>query len=515
MPEFPEALIALLLAAYREPLRYQKQLKGPLPAPFQQVLRLAAGKASPEIRSLEARWKSSPEELRKAAIFYIEQSCLAGEKDPYRILGLNPGADFHKIRAHYHLLMLLFHPDRAEASLSWRDVYAVRVNEAYRQLRQADSRQAYRWEAKTPKAGGKNLAPTYFYRHQQSQRKKKHFLLYLVQRFPRSIRYLPQIILGSGIGITALLMVNLYLARTTEETARVPLQPEKKALPQGLSSGGERAMKGKDLPHPSQEKEAPLSQGDEKGVETALRENPPLSKEANAVEKNSVERSLTVPKTSSEKKKPARSSPDQALAAKSRPVSQNSAPEGRFSSGTGGGRGEPQLTAKAQPSSVDRESKLEPLVKTKDSTGEGEKAASATLSGAVPMPEKNHAPGTMLPQALQHLLRRFVTTYQRGDLEGFLILFSADASTNDYAGKPALRQDYARFFSSTQARELQLSNLRWQVEGDTAQGKGRYLVQVSKASGTVESQGQIHFQVQSREGAPLITGLFNTVDRVR
>jgi hypothetical protein len=30
MPEFPQALVELLLATYRKPLRYQERLKGPL-----------------------------------------------------------------------------------------------------------------------------------------------------------------------------------------------------------------------------------------------------------------------------------------------------------------------------------------------------------------------------------------------------------------------------------------------------------------------------------------------------
>jgi hypothetical protein len=115
-------------------------------------------------------------------------------------------------------------------------------------------------------------------------------------------------------------------------------------------------------------------------------------------------------------------------------------------------------------------------------------------------------------ETMQRLLQRFVTAYQQGDLENFLTLFSADARTNDYAGKPALREDYARFFTVTQARELQLEELQWRFEGNTAQGKGRYVVRVRKPTRTVESRGQIYFQVQERAGTSVITGLFNTVE---
>lgn len=83
---------------------------------------------------------------------------------------------------------------------------------------------------------------------------------------------------------------------------------------------------------------------------------------------------------------------------------------------------------------------------------------------------------------LQALLKRFVSAYQEGDLDKFLALFSPDVSTSDYAGKPALRQDYAQFFSSTQARELQLKALKWRIEGGTAQGKDAISFRFLKAA---------------------------------
>lgn len=375
--------MGLLLAAYREPLRYQKRLKGPLAEPFQKILQLAAGKASLEIQSLGSQWKSNPEELRKAAIFYIEQFCLDGKEDPYRILGLSPGADFHKIRAHYHLLMLLFHPDRAEASLSWRDAYAVRVNGAYRRLRNPGGRQAY--EVKASKTGKRNLAPTYSYRREQ---KKRNFLLYLVQRFPRSICYLPQFILGSGIVITVVLMADLYLTRTTEDRAKAPFQAEKKALLQEPSSLEAETIKPED-PSPRSPRESVLSPL--KKAETVFKKTQSLRKEASSVEQKRADTPLAAPQPPAEKKPPPKSSPDQALAAKSLPASQNFASDKAFSPVPRA------VTQKSRFSSPKREPKAKPSVTVKSSTG---KAASSTLSGAAPgQPAKS--------QCYRRLLRLF------------------------------------------------------------------------------------------------------------
>jgi hypothetical protein len=128
---------------------------------------------------------------------------------------------------------------------------------------------------------------------------------------------------------------------------------------------------------------------------------------------------------------------------------------------------------------------------------------------------KSAAPPPIQQEAVRRLLKRFISTYQQGDLDGFIALFSPDAHTNDYFSKSAIRQDYAQFFSSTQARKLLLKDFQWRIKGNTAQGGGRYIARVRKASGIFESQGQIHLQVQNQGGASLITRFFNTIESVQ
>lgn len=464
MPESSQALVGLLLATYREPLRYQERLKGPLPEPFHYVLRLAAGKVMPEIKFLASQWDAHPEELRKAAIFYIEQACLSGENDPYRVLGLNPSAESHSIQIHYHFLMLLFHPDRAEVAMSWREAYATRINDAYRQLRKLDGRQAYEQSSAVKKdLLQQNLAPVHSY---QSKQKKNNFLLYVVQRFPIGIRYLPQLILWSGIGITVSLVVNLYLAWTRGEMVKVASQPEKKLSSAEFSSQQEVALGQKNSP--------PRALN---GSELPL-----VKAEASLLNK-------MVEKLAEE--------PD---SGESRLISKEVVPSGQKS--IEALRASSEKTQQPAPPLVQAALPIVSKYKHKQDAQDKPLAKSA-------------APPPIQQEAVQHLLKRFISTYQQGDLDGFIALFSPDAYTNDYFGKPAIHQDYAQFFSSTQARKLLLKDFQWRIKGNTAQGGGRYIARVRKASGIFESQGQIHLQVQNQGGANLITRFFNTIESVQ
>jgi hypothetical protein len=69
-----------------------------------------------------------------------------------------------------------------------------------------------------------------------------------VQKFPVGIRYLPQLILWGGIGITVALVVDLYLVRTRGEIVKAAPQPEKRLLSGGLTSRQEAVSKQEDPP---------------------------------------------------------------------------------------------------------------------------------------------------------------------------------------------------------------------------------------------------------------------------
>lgn len=488
MSETLEALVDLILAAYREPLRYQERLKGPLPEPFLQVLRLAAGKPLPGVELFCQQEKTSLEELRKAAIFFIEQACLSEKQDSYRILGVNPGAAPYRLQEHYHLLMLLFHPDRVGASESWRGAYAAQVNEAYHRLRKPANRQVYDCQLATQRMRQKAREPVYGYQHSHSQ-EKKHFLTYLIQRFPRAIRYLPQLVLGGGILATSVLVASLYFSM--QETTPVAfsmegeVSPKASVSPQGIAvepgDAPPLTVRGMGLPL-AEERIASLNQSAAKQRERVTAEQARFLKTAvvsgkQAWADNSPE-ALT-PIDSGLKSRPLQA---QVLLAKSPPVS----PDPVANDGSVNGSAPEKIVSAA--------------------TGESSSEQNAALANSqAPAP-------TLQQEALQGLIQRFIRAYQRGDLEGFLTLFSPDARTDDYSGWSAIRQDYRRLFTSTQRRELQLQGLRWLIDGNIANGKGHYIARIRNATGTFEIRGQIHFQVQNRQETGLITGLFYTVD---
>jgi hypothetical protein len=431
MAEPVETLVGWVLAAYRDPLRYQKQLRGPLPVPFQPVLQLAAGKTDPgEAGDLCRRWEATPEELRQAAVFFVEQACLQGEEDdPYRILGLEPGAVPQQIQAHYQLLMLLFHPDRREATANWRDGYAARINQAYQQLRSAAGRQRQRAVQKEESVQARRKPAVRAAPHRGWRRpRKRSRLLYLTRRFPRLVRRLPHLILGGGIALTFGLVVSLYFSRTEVETSAAVLEETPAAAP---SSGG----------------------------------RPPSPPPSPEVLPGAVSRALT----------PSIASPPK------------------------------QATPSAEPPLAGLQKEEEAAAaQAERKTATVPQQDVAAVSGSVSVPGLEKA---------QEVIQRFASAYQQGDLEDFLTLFSADIRTSEYFGKSALREDYGRFFAATKAREFQLKELQWTFAGDTTQGKGRYWVRVRKPTGTVQSQGQIHFQVQERAGNSVITGFFYTVEK--
>lgn len=137
----PAALLSLARSFYRDPLSFQdlRQGRSSLPAGVEAIL-LAAGASQDQPGSAG----EDAEELRKAAVFFIEQVLFAPNADYYRLLGLSPQeATDAKIKEHYHLLMRLFHPDRRVSQDDWQAAYAGRLTQAYNVLRRPQSRSEY------------------------------------------------------------------------------------------------------------------------------------------------------------------------------------------------------------------------------------------------------------------------------------------------------------------------------------------------------------------------------------
>jgi hypothetical protein len=129
----------LALALHANPGRIAELRARPLPTQgMAPLLRIALGQAD-ALTEAAAVFPDDPRRLVDAARFFVEQQLLAREfdHDPWRVLGVNPGAAPELLRAHHHLLVRLVHPDRSD---DWASAYADRVNRAWRQLRSEEGR---------------------------------------------------------------------------------------------------------------------------------------------------------------------------------------------------------------------------------------------------------------------------------------------------------------------------------------------------------------------------------------
>lgn len=119
------------LALARAPRLAQRLRVQPLPDDVGLVLRLLAG----EEEALErARAFAQPlgvrrRDLAAACEVYVQQVVVHPQADPWRALGLAPGAERSRARDHFRLLMLWLHPDRAGSH--WREPFARRVIDAW------------------------------------------------------------------------------------------------------------------------------------------------------------------------------------------------------------------------------------------------------------------------------------------------------------------------------------------------------------------------------------------------
>ena len=122
--------IDLALDLARMPALAHSVEEAPLPTDIFDVMRIAAG--SPEICQLASKATGQPVAvLIEAARFYLQQVLLRSDADPYRVLGLPPGASRELARCHLRCLLQWLHPD---VNRDWDSIYTERVLKAWREV---------------------------------------------------------------------------------------------------------------------------------------------------------------------------------------------------------------------------------------------------------------------------------------------------------------------------------------------------------------------------------------------
>jgi hypothetical protein len=98
----------------------------------------------------------------------------------------------------------------------------------------------------------------------------------------------------------------------------------------------------------------------------------------------------------------------------------------------------------------------------------------------------------------EKVIARLTRSYQAGDLQGFLNLFTPTAQTSGGSGKSFIRADYAGFFARTSDRRLSIFHMQWQQVGnDNIIGNGTYRAGTKVAPDTSwhYSTGTMHIEL--------------------
>lgn len=465
-------IIALALAFHRAPTQHADLLHGrtPLPPGVDALLKLAGGSAPDPVHAALA----SPDELKSAAMFFIEQVLFRHDVSYYRVLGVEPGASLDQIKEHHRLLMRVFHPDRDNHADDWKGAFAARINLAYTNLRDPEARRRHDAELKnatrpgSPPKAARRVAPA----HRPAARITRPGGLP-----PIVLRYLPQWVLAGTALVAFGVVSTIYLdnprpvvaeasappavpgheaaaelapvpetAIAATETTELPPAPD--APPQPSASLAALApMAAFDAVHAPAVKPVPAQ------IEAPLRAAAPVQ-----VAMRPVPRQTPAPPTRATVSRPAPATAPLPAVNRAAKGIANIAP----------------MPALAQP-------RDEPAVKNLADTAPipaPQPQAEAVAVAATPSPAQPAArttdvaarPALLDPNAT---LAQFKSSYERGDTQAFMALFN-EVAISGAGGKARIRLQHDSLFRSTDLRHIAIDAMAWSQEGDWIRGEGRY-----------------------------------------
>jgi len=447
-------IVALALAFHRAPTQYADLLHGrtPLPPGVGTLLKLAGGsEPDPEHAAL-----ARPDELKAAALFFIEQALFHHDASHYRVLGLEPGASLDHIKEHHRLLMRVFHPDRENRADDWKDAFATRINLAYTALRDPDARRRY--DATFRPSANAAKAPSPSRRHMNPARRPLPDSRF-VGLPPVLLRYLPQWVLA-GIALIACLAVwAVYLKNPhAPATARTELAALSAALHQHAETSEPTAERQK--PDGAENKPArPVVAEAEAQPAAVISPSAPVAD----LPKHPARHDLMAPRIPSGVRHVA---PYPAAATK---VKQAPLPPAAPMQALTPPRADAVMTASA--------------------SGLPRTPPAAVQAPVVPPPapaaETAH-PAPLNPDAT---LARFMSSYERGDTQAFMALFD-DLAIGNAGGKRQIRREHEALFQSTELRHIEIDGMAWSQEGDWLRGTGHYRI-------TLMHKGELQLETES------------------
>jgi hypothetical protein len=124
------------------PSRVRPIRSAALPRDVLTLLEIAAGDEDATRRASESSGRT-PEVVRNAAAFFIEQILLAPGADSYRVLGGTAQTSSSDLRRNMALLLRWLHPDMEHNGTGDRSMFAARITLAWDNLKTAERRAAY------------------------------------------------------------------------------------------------------------------------------------------------------------------------------------------------------------------------------------------------------------------------------------------------------------------------------------------------------------------------------------
>jgi hypothetical protein len=123
------------LEMFRNPVQARSHAKRQLPRDMLSVIKIAAGD-----EATVSQWAQScdetPDVIRQAAVFYLQQIISQSGSDNFRMLGLLPSASMEDIRLHKRWLLKWLHPDLNPSK--WQAALFYRISAVAETIVQSD-----------------------------------------------------------------------------------------------------------------------------------------------------------------------------------------------------------------------------------------------------------------------------------------------------------------------------------------------------------------------------------------
>lgn len=475
--------------------------------------------------------------MQAAAASYLKQMYVRHAEDPYRVLGLNPWSGYQEAKERYRQLIRLFHPDRGIVSRAPGEPdYSANINSAFSAIGKASGEKEMDFRDPFEAAAGQKTAGDH-----EAGRFKMRFSA------PKSLpmRWMGWFISTTGIyrmsqasvwvliglaGIAFIGAVYLGNRQTFSEEGNWLVADSNR-------TDVVRAIKAEEPTSADLAGSGAIAGVTDATVDNTDHDSSPQDGAEAAVIELNTEHTGVLPHQDAQLPSATNQSANEMAANSIMPAARASALPGSF-------QREQKSKAPAASRVIAAEVRQLPVpdleMSNLDAAAGSETvrqiiAANQGLheedAGILAVSENLHrdleltkyiqpkATSRSLPSAddLDRLVANFIGSYNEGDLAEFMNLMDDDLRTDEPGGKTALRQAYMQLFRESRIRELELSALSWQRDGDIMVGSTEYVSQLtSRRDGvTRTTRGHLRLEVSKQAAGPRISGFYQMADRSR